>query len=319
MSRLKIGVSSCLMGNMCRYDGATSTNRFVVDILKNYFDLVPYCPEEDAFGTPRESIALRDIDGETRVITNFTKLDVTQKLEDSSSNIIKKMQEEDLCGFILKAKSPSCGMERVKLYVGSNNMCEKKAVGVFAQDIKDNFPLLPLEEDGRLNDPWLKENFLMQVFAYSELQKFLDTNPKHKDLVEFHTNYKYLIYSKSQNSYKELGIIVANHDKKDILGILQEYKIGFLKAIAIKNSINKTYNVLLHIFGYFKKDITKKEKEFILEACDEYKNGIIPLIAVTKLLNSYVVRFDQEYLKTQKFLNPYPKEFALRSDTKAYK
>jgi len=319
MSRLKIGVSSCLIGNMCRYDGATSTDRFVVDILKNYFDLVSYCPEEDAFGTPRESIALRDIDGKTRVITNFTKVDVTQKLENSSSDIIKKMKDEDLCGFILKAKSPSCGMERVKLYTGENNMCEKKAVGVFAQDIKDNFPLLPLEEDGRLNDPWLKENFLMQVFAYSELQKFLESDPKHKHLVEFHTSYKYLIYAKSQDSYKELGKIVANHDKKDIQIVLQEYKIGFLKAIAIKNSINKTYNVLLHIFGYFKKDIKKREKEFILEACDEYKNGIIPLVAVTKLLNSYVVRFDQEYLKTQKFLNPYPKEFALRSDTKAYK
>ncbi len=317
---MKIGVSSCLLGNMCRYDGATSTDRFVVDILKNYFEIVAYCPEEDVFGTPRESISLRDIDGQTRVITNFTKIDVTDRLKSSSSNIIKKMaNEEELCGFILKAKSPSCGMERVKLYVGQNNICEKKAVGVFASDIKIHFPLLPLEEDGRLNDPWLKENFLMQVFSYSDLFKFLKSDPKHKELVEFHTSYKYLIYAKSHKSYKELGAIVANHNKKDINEVLEEYKIGFLNAIAIKSSIKKTYNVLLHIFGYFKKDITKKEKEFIIDACDEYKNGIIPLVAVTKILNLYVIRFDEKYLKTQKFLNPYPKEFALRSDTKASK
>ena len=316
---MKIGVSSCLLGNMCRYDGATSTDKFVVDILKNYFDIVAYCPEEDLFGTPRESIALREIDGQTRVITNFTKVDVTDKLKNSTSNIIKRMANEELVGFILKAKSPSCGMERVKLYTGENNINEKKGIGIFAQDIKNNFPLLPLEEDGRLNDPWLKENFLMQVFAYSDLIKFLNTNPKHKDLVEFHTNFKYLIYAKSQESYKELGKVVANHDKKDISIILQEYKQGFLTAISLKSSINKTYNILLHIFGYFKKDITKEEKEYLLDACEEYKNGIIPLIAVTKLLNLYVIRFDEKYLKTQKFLNPYPKEFALRSDARAYK
>jgi len=316
---MKIGVSSCLLGNMCRYDGATSTDKFVVNILKNYFEIVAYCPEEEVFGTPRESIALRQIDGQTKVITNFTKVDVTNKLQSSSSNIINKMKDEELVGFILKAKSPSCGMERVKLYTGENNINEKKGVGLFAQDIKDNFPLLPLEEDGRLQDPWLKENFLMQVFAYSDLIRFLNTHPKHNELVEFHTNYKYLIYAKSQESYKKLGKLVANHEKKGIEAILQEYKKGFLTAIALKSSIKKTYNILLHIFGYFKKNITKDEKEFILDACEEYKNGIIPLIAVTKLLNLYVIRFEEKYLKSQKFLNPYPKEFALRSDTKAFK
>ncbi|MGK0256328.1 MAG: hypothetical protein ACI81I_000945 [Arcobacteraceae bacterium] len=316
---MKIGVSSCLVGNMCRYDGATSTDRFVVDILKNYFEIEVYCPEEDVFGTPRESIALRKIDGETRVITNFTKMDVTNKLQGSSQNIIDRMKDEVLCGFILKSKSPSCGMERVKVYAGENNMSEKKGVGVFAADIKTHFPLLPVEEDGRLNDPWLKENFLMQVFAHSDLLTFLNTNPKHKELIEFHTSYKYLIYAKSQKSYKELGHIVANHEKKDINTILEEYKFGFLTAIAQKSSIKKTYNVLLHILGYFKRDIITQEKEFILDACAEYKNGIIPLITVIKLLNLYVLRYDEKYLKTQKFLNPYPKEFALRSDIKAYK
>lgn len=190
---------------------------------------------------------------------------------------------------------------------------------MFAAQLLKMYPYLPIEEDGRLNDPWLKENFIMQVFAYGDLMNFIKNDPNHKKLVEFHTSYKYLIYAKSQSSYKELGNIVANHDKKDFNTLLDEYKNGFLKGIAIKGTINKTYNVLLHIFGYFKKDITSGEKEVILSSLEEYKNGIIPLIAVIKILNIYVKRFDVEYLKTQKFLNPYPHELALRSDLKAYK
>jgi len=316
---MKIGVSSCLLGNQCRYDGAGSKFEFVVDELSKYFELIPYCPEEMVFGTPRESIRLVDVDGEIRVISNKIQKDVTQELSDISKTLAQKAFDDKLCGFIFKAKSPSCGVERVKLYQNNSNMCEKKATGLFAQAVQEKQPFLPIEEDGRLNDPWLKENFLMQVFAYKDLGEFLDSNPTFKNLVDFHTSYKYLIYAKSQASYKNLGAIVANHEKEELGVVLENYKSSFLAAIGEKGNINKTYNVLLHIFGYFKKLIQKEEKEHILSACQEYKEGIIPLIAVIKLLNLYVKRFNQEYLKTQKFLNPYPKEFALRSDLKAYK
>lgn len=316
---MKIGVSSCLLGTQCRYDGAGSKDGFVVNELAKYFELVPYCPEAMVFGTPRESIRLVDVEGEIRVISNKEHKDVTKELEDISEQLALEAFEENLCGFVFKAKSPSCGIERVKLYENNSNMCEKKAVGLFAKAVIDKQPLLPIEEDGRLNDPWLKENFLMQIFAFSDLKKFLDNNPSFKDLIEFHTSYKYLVYAKGQESYKHLGSIVANHDKRELESVLEEYKIAFLRAISQKGNINKTYNVLLHIFGYFKKLINADEKEHILTACQEYKDGIIPLIAVVKLLNLYVKRFDDKYLKVQKFLNPYPKELALRSDVKAYK
>jgi len=316
---MKIGVSSCLLGNNCRYDGAGSKDSFVVNELSKYFELVPYCPEAVVFGTPRESIRLVDIDGEIRVISNKIQKDVTKELTDISTQLALKAFDDNLCGFVFKAKSPSCGIERVKLYEKESHMCEKKAVGVFAKAVKEKQPLLPIEEDGRLNDPWLKENFLMQIFAYKELKDFLENEPSFKKLVEFHTSYKYLVYSKSQESYKYLGSIVANHDKRALENVLEEYKVGFLQAIGKKGSVKKTYNILLHIFGYFKKLINKDEKEHILTACEEYKQRIIPLIAVVKLLNLYVKRFDDKYLKTQKFLNPYPKELALRSDVKAYK
>jgi uncharacterized protein YbgA (DUF1722 family)/uncharacterized protein YbbK (DUF523 family) len=316
---MKIGVSECLLGHKCRYDGSGAKDRFVVDELSSYFELIPYCPEAKIFGTPRETIRLVEFEEGIKVMTNETKKDVTQELTQVSSQFAQKAKSDTLCGFVLKSKSPTCGLERVKVYQKVNAPSEKKGVGVFAKELKKLYPYLPIEEEGRLNDPWLKENFIMQVFAYNDLYEFLGSRPDFKTLVQFHTSYKYLIYAKSQNSYKHLGSIVANHDKKEIKEVLKEYEKGFLEAINEKGSIGKTYNVLLHIFGYFKKFITKEEKEDILNACEEYKQQIIPLIAVVKLLNLYAKRFDIAYLKDQKFLKPYPKEFALRSDIKAYK
>ncbi|AXH12938.1 YbgA family protein [Halarcobacter bivalviorum] len=316
---MKLGVSSCLIGTMCRYDGTNSKDGFITNILQEYFEFVPYCPEKMIFSTPREAIRLVNIKDEIRVVTSNTKKDVTEELKNISQVCIEQMQKDELCGFILKSKSPTCGLERVKVYQEVEAPSEKKGVGVFAEKIKENFPLLPVEEEGRLNDPWLRENFLMQIFAYKHLFEFLKSNPSFKELVEFHTSYKYLIYSKSQSSYKELGNIVANHDKNSIEEVLALYKVAFLEAISQKGSISKTYNVLLHILGYFKKLISKEEKQEMLEAMEEFKEEIIPLIAVIKLLNIYTKRFNLEYLLQQKFLNPYPKELALRSTVKAYK
>lgn len=317
---MKIGLSACLLGEKCRYDGAGNKDNFIVEQLSKYFEFVPYCPEAIIFGTPRESIRLVDVDGETHVISNKQQKDVTKELTDISDKLALKAFDDHLCGFIFKSKSPSCGVERVKLYQNNaSNMCEKRATGLFAKAVQEKQPFLPIEEEGRLNDPWLKENFLMQIFAYRDLDEFLQSNPTMRDLIEFHTSYKYLIYAKSTQFYKSLGAIVANKNNGEFASILEEYKRKFLEAITLKGNKNKTYNVLLHIYGYFKKEISKEEKEHILSSCDEYKEGIIPLIAVIKLLNLYVKRFDNSYLKKQKFLNPYPKELALRSDIKAYK
>lgn len=316
---MKIGISSCLMGAMCRYDGAHSKDKFLVDVLQKYFEFVAFCPEKIIFGTPREAIRLVEIAGEIKVFTTNSNKEVTQELSDISKQNALKIQDDDLCGFILKSKSPTCGLERVKVYQHKNAPSEKKGIGLFAKEIKKLYPLLPIEEEGRLNDPWLRENFLMQILAYEDLHNFLNTKVTIKSLVDFHTSYKYLIYAKSQTSYKKLGNIVANQENKKLENILSEYKIAFLEAINEKSTIKKTYNVILHIFGYFKKHLTSEEKADMLESMDEFKNEIIPLIVVIKLLNLYTKKFDITYLKTQKFLNPYPKELSLRSDIKAFK
>ena len=317
---MKIGISSCLLGTLCRYDGGHSKDGFIINKLGKYFEFIPYCPEKMIFTTPRQAIRQTKKDGIIKVKTSTTNEDVTQKIDDISKQLANEIQESELCGFIFKSKSPTCGMERVKVYPeNKSGQSENTGVGVFAKKVKDKYPLLPCEEEGRLNDAWLRENFLMQIFAYKHIFEFLNTKPSIKDLVTFHTSYKYLIYAKSHEAYKELGKIVANHEKKDTSIILEEYKHSFLNAIYQKGTISNTYNVVLHIYGYFKKLITKEEKDELLESFEEYKNEIIPLIAVIKLLNLYTKRFDIAYLKTQKFLNPYPKELALRSSILAYK
>lgn len=316
---MKIGLSECLLGTACRYDGKGATDKYVVNVLQEYFEFKAFCPETVIFGTPRETIHQVERNQHIEIETTNTKQDVTFELQKSSDMMADEAYQEELCGFILKSKSPTCGMERVKVYQATNSMYEKKGMGLFAKALRERYPYLPMEEEGRLEDAWLRENFLMQVFAYDAMSQFMKSNPHMKDLVAFHTSYKYLIYAKSPVAYKILGNIVANKKHQPLEEILKEYHQEFLIAINEKGNIAKTYNVLLHIYGYFKSLISKEEKEHVLTAIQEFKEGIIPLIAVIKLLNLYVKRFELSYLKEQKFLNPYPAKLGLRSNIKAFK
>ncbi len=316
---MKIGISTCLLGIQCRYDGQHSKDKFVYDELSKHFEFRSFCPEGQIYPTPREAIRQVRINGELIIRTTNTKKDVTKEIVDVSKSLVDSISEDELCGYILKSKSPTCGMARVKIYPDGEGQSENVGVGVFAKELMEKFPLLPIEEEGRLSDPWLKENFLMQVFAYKDIFEFMKTQPTFGELVDFHTSYKYLIYSKSHKSYKELGQIVANHEKKTLEEVLALYKQRFLEAIALKGRTSNTYNVLMHIFGYFKKYITKDEKEEILTSLEEFKQHIIPLVAIIKIIKIYVKRFNIEYLEKQKFLTPYPKEMALRSKVEAFK
>lgn len=316
---MKIGVSECLLGVACRYDGIAATDKYVVNVLQEYFEFKAFCPEKVIFGTPRETIHQVEIDNTIQIETTHTKKNVTVELQNISDSMADEAYGEELCGFILKSKSPTCGLERVKVYQATNSMHEKKGTGLFAKALRERYPYLPMEEEGRLEDAWLRENFLMQVFAYDAVAQLMKSNPQMKNLVAFHTSYKYLIYAKSPVAYKLLGNIVANNKKQPLEDILKAYHQEFLIAINQKGNIAKTYNVLLHIYGYFKNLISKEEKEHILTAIEEFREEIIPLIAVIKLLNLYVKRFEMEYLKNQKFLNPYPPKLGLRSQIKAFK
>ncbi|AXH10375.1 hypothetical protein CP960_11335 [Malaciobacter halophilus] len=312
-----LAVSSCLLGNNVRYDGSNQMNKFVLKTLSKYAEFVHFCPEHLAMGTPRETIRIINDKNKLELKTVFSKEDVTSKVIQSSKDEIQKLKQEPICGIILKSKSPSCGLGSTKYY--ENGMPQGKKDGVFAAMCKEQFPYLPIEEEARLNDAWLRENFIMQIFAYSEIQNLSNNISKFKHLVDFHTSYKYLLHSKNEVLYRDLGNIVANHDKKSLKEVMAEYKELFIKTIATKSKISKTVNVLEHMAGFFKKELTSKEKLELKELISQYKEKIIPLITVIALIKLLSVKYDKEFLLKQKFLQPYPDELALRSDIKSGK
>lgn len=311
---MKLAVSSCLLGNNVRYDGTNKNDKFILEYLSKYFEFIPFCPEDLAFSTPRDTIQLykNSENEEIKVRTVFGKKDVTKELELACEEEVKKFDDRDLCGVVFKAKSPSCAFGSTKIY--SENSSEGKNNGVFFNLVQSKFPELPKEEEARLNDAWLKENFIMQIFALKDLLELEYRIKKFKELVDFHTSYKYLLHSKDENSYRELGKIVANPNKKTLDEVLKLYSNLFRKTLSHKSSIKKTVNVLEHIMGFFKKELNSNEKVELRRLLDEYKMKIIPLITLIEAIKIYVKKFDIEFLKVQKFLDPYPRELALRSD-----
>lgn len=308
---LKIAVSACLLGEPIRYDKTGQRDRFITDKLGKYASFIPFCPEHLAFGTPRETIRIVLEDGHKNVITVFSKNDVTQAMNDAVAHELHKIQSEEICGIILKSKSPSCGLGSTKYYNGA--MSEGKKDGLFAFTCKEHFVDFPIEEEARLIDPWLRENFVMQLFAYEDALQLHKNIKTMQELVTFHTAYKFLLQSKHEGNYRLLGKIVANHDKKSLKEITQEYLALFKQTIAHKGSIGKTVNVLQHMVGFFKKELSSSEKQELHMQIEEFRDEITPLISVMSTIEFLAKKYNTTYLLGQKFLNPYPKDLSLRS------
>jgi len=315
---MKIAVSGCLLGEEIRYNGGHKRDDFVADMLHRYAEFVSFCPEHLAFGTPRDSIRLVHTSDGIIVQKNKRFEDVTDALTQASKEELEKIAQQPLSGIILKSKSPSCGLGSTVLY-RPNGYAEKKGSGVFAQLCKKRFPLLPIEEEGRLLDPWLRENFVMQLFAYDDFETFKATRPTMKDLVAFHQSYKFMLLSKDDQSYRELGNIVANRHGDTFEALLAAYEIRFKETIAHKSSIGKTRNVLEHMAGFLKKAISEVEKRTLHEQIRDYSEKIVPLITPLSTLGMLAKEHQVSYLLGQKFLHPYPKELALRSDIRSGK
>jgi uncharacterized protein YbgA (DUF1722 family)/uncharacterized protein YbbK (DUF523 family) len=313
-----LAVSSCLLGEKIRFDGGHKHDRFITDELGKFATFVPFCPEHLAFGTPRPSVRLVKIGEETRVQSNKTGADLTESLREQSTHELTKLQTHQLSGIIFKSKSPSCGMKSAKLYL-ENGFCEGKEDGIFAAMCRDHFSLLPMEEEGRLEDPWLRENFVMQLFAYDAYERFKASNPALGDLVAFHTVHKFLLQAKDEKIYRELGNIVANREGRSLETLLTLYEFGFKTAISRKSSIKKTRNVLEHLSGFFKNELTSGEKETLHTQIDDFAHKIVPLIVPLSTIHLYAKKYDTRYLLEQSFLDPYPKTLALRSHINAGK
>ena len=313
-----VAVSACLIGEKVRYDGGHKRDDFIVEELSKYAKLIPFCPEALAFGTPRESLRVIKEESGFRIVSNKKGIDLTDELHATSTAELQRINSYPLTGIVFKSRSPSCGMGSAKAYL-QNGFIEGKADGVFAKKCKENFPLLPMEEEGRLQDAWLRENFVMQLFAYEAIEKLKASKPEIKDLVEFHASHKFLLQSKDEKLYRELGNIVANHQKLPLKELLNRYEESYKLAISKKSSIKKNRNVLLHMAGFLKNHLSKIEKDTLHEQIEEYAKKIVPIILPLSTLKLYTLKYDVKYLANQVFLDPYPKDLALRSNLNSSK
>lgn len=313
-----LAVSACLLGERIRFDGGHKHDRFLTDELGKFARFVPFCPEHLAFGTPRPSVRLVREGSKIRIESNKDHSDLTDALTAECSNELGRIAAENLCGIVFKSKSPSCGLKSAKLYL-DNGFCEGKEDGVFASLCRERFALLPMEEEGRLQDMWLRENFVMQLFAYHRFETFKNASPSMKELVAFHTAHKFMLQSKNEMLYRQMGNVVANRDNVPFESLLERYEHLFKTAISHKSSIKRTRNVLEHMAGFFKHDLTRAEKEILHGQIRDYADKIIPLIVPLSTIGLYARKYDTRYLLEQVFLDPYPKTLALRSHLDAGK
>jgi len=310
---IKIGVSSCLLGKEVRYNGGHSHDLYVTGTLGQYFAFVDVCPEVEAgFGIPREAMRLVGNPEAPRLVTTKTKKDCTAKMMGWVKQRVKELEKEDLCGFIFKKGSPSSGMERVRVYT-EKGMPSNRGSGMFARAFMEHFPLIPTEEEGRLNDSALRENFIERIFALRRWRLMASKRKILGNIVAFHTAHKLQIMSHSVKHYREIGRLVAQGKKLDIQSLFEQYETLFMQALSLKATVKKNINVLQHMAGYFKKQLSRDEKKELQEVLEQYHQLYIPLIVPVTLMNHYVRKYDQEYLNKQFYLNPHPIELQLRN------
>ncbi len=301
MIKPKIVLSRCFC-EAVRYNGGIVNDEFV-EKLKSFVDFITVCPEvEIRLGVPRKRIIIVEDMNSKKLIQPETGLDFTKQMIEFTEKKIASLSSID--GFILKAKSPSCGVGSTKIY--RNGSVIGKTHGFFAEGIKRAFLNLPLEDEGRLRDEGIRKHFLTRIFAFAEFREFFE-NPTHRALVNFHSKYKYLLMTYSQKHLKELGKIVAD-GKIPFEEKFLRYKAIFYDAFLRKPSEKKHVNTLLHIMGHFSKKLNQMEKRHLLDLIEKFKNGKVQLNVITELLKSLSYRFENEYILLQKYLSPYPDE-----------
>ena len=311
--KIKVGVSSCLLGNKVRYDGGHKHDRYITDILGRYFDFLPVCPEvECGLSIPRETMHLAGEIENPRLVTTKTGIDHTSRMIDFCKRRVKELEKENLCAFIFKKDSPSSGLYRVKVF-GKAGQSQKKGRGMFAAALVDNFPLLPVEEEGRLHDAPLRENFIEKVFCYKRWQDFLNSAPDYKKLIDFHARHKLQLMAHSPKHLSQMGKLVAAGKKVPKQELLDNYQASLLEAMDLKATVKKNVNVLYHIMGYFKKLISADEKAEMIRLIENYHGQTVPLVVPLTLVNHFIRKYDIGYLENQHYLEPHPAELMLRN------
>lgn len=307
-----VGISSCLLGQKVRFDGGHKRDAYLVETLGRWFTWVPVCPEvEIGLGIPRPSLRLVRADEDVRLVEPKTGRDLTETMRTYARERVGQLAPLNLCGFILKKDSPSCGMERVKVYGGG--MPQRQGRGMFAAELISRFPLLPVEEEGRLNDPRLRENFVERVFAYRRLQLLFSQRWTVGDLVAFHTEHKLQLMAHHPETYRALGRLVAEARSWSREELRSRYEELFMRCLTYHATTRKHVNVLQHMSGYLKKHLASEDKAELHQTIEDFRQGLVPLIVPITLFRHYIRAFNVGYLAGQTYLEPHPKELMLRN------
>jgi uncharacterized protein YbgA (DUF1722 family)/uncharacterized protein YbbK (DUF523 family) len=312
-SGIRVGISACLLGEKVRYNGGDKRDDFLVDTLGRYVEWVPVCPEvEMGLGTPRNTLRLVRIGDDVHVTMPKTGEDHTDAMHAYSARRLKELASEDLCGYVLKKDSPSCGMERVRVF-DRHGVPAKSGRGLYADALLREFPNLPVEEEGRLNDPRLRENFIERLFAYARLRAMFSRAWKISDLVAFQTAHKLLLMAHSPKRYQSLGRLVAGAKAVPRAELRKCYETEFMQALSESATTRKHANVLQHIAGYFTDHLDPASRQELQALIGDFQSGLVPLVAPLTLVNHYVRKFEVTYLSGQIYLAPHPKELMLRN------
>jgi uncharacterized protein YbgA (DUF1722 family)/uncharacterized protein YbbK (DUF523 family) len=318
---VRIGVSACLLGENVRYDGGHKKNDFLTGTLARFVTWVPVCPEvELGLGIPRPTLRLVEVNGDVRIIETARArssdaqggIDRTEAMRKWSRRRIQSLARMNLSGYVLKKDSPSCGMERVRLY-GAGAMPRRTGRGLFAAALIEAFPNLPVEEEGRLSDLRLRENFIERVFAYRDLRGLFSGRWSLAHLVAFHSVHKFQILAHSGEAYRRLGRIVAGAKRRERARLSTTYQDEFMSALRIHATPGRHVNVLQHMIGYFRNHLDGAARWELEELVADFRRGLVPLIVPITMIRHYIAKFDIAYLKDQVYLAPHPKELMLRN------
>lgn len=309
--RIRIGISSCLLGEPVRFDGNHKHDHYLSGTLGQVFEFVPVCPEVGiGLGVPRPTIHLVGPPDAPHLIgVKIADLDVTEQMIAYGRRMARRLG--DLSGYIFKSKSPSCGMERVKLYDGKGGG-SKQGIGLYAREIMRVHPLLPVEEEGRLGDPLLRDNFLERVFTYHRWRRLTAQRLTPRALIDFHTRHKLALMAHGTEPYRALGRLIADAGQRPIRELADEYITGLMQALRQRATARRHTNVLMHVMGYLKQQLDRDDKGELLELIDDYRRDCVPRIAPITLLKHHFRRHPNDYIAGQTYMNPDPLELKLR-------
>jgi uncharacterized protein YbgA (DUF1722 family)/uncharacterized protein YbbK (DUF523 family) len=309
---LRIGISACLLGQEVRFDGGHKRDPFLVETFGRYVEWVPVCPEVEAgLGVPRESMHLRRADDGVLLVGTKSGVDHTDRLQRYAARRVAALGADDLSGYVLKKNSPSCGMERVKVYGQSGPVARGR--GLFAVALLEAFPHLPVEEEGRLNDPRLRENFVERVFAYRRLRSLFRSRWTIGDVVAFHTAHKLQLMAHAPRLNAELGRLVAGAKAMARQALQTAYEAQFMKGLETMATPRRHVNVLHHILGYFSDRLDRAARSEMVDVIEDYGRGLLPLVVPITMVRHHVRRLAIAYLEGQTYLDPHPKELMLRN------